>query len=424
ISLRTCLLPVKQHVVRRDRMSTNSSESENEDQAKKEHPLPSNSSIACEKEECNLTPCIRNLSCCAGPGKNKAIQPPQGVTCRIRQEDSESANMEDLQIEDTRDSDVSGRLGVSHFTSNCNQTGEQVILVVDDIPFNVNPQIFAVYPDTLLGRMFGNGRKYNITRPNEKGEFEIAEGIRSQVFCAVLDYYKNGFIQCPDHVSIPELREACDYLCINFDCNTIRCHDLSALLHEISNDGAYSQFGHCLEEFILPVMVSCAKRGERECHIVILTDEDTVDWDEAHPPPMGEENTQILYSRKLYRFFKYIENRDVAKAVLKERGMKNIRIGIEGYPTYKVKVKRRPGGKSEVIYNYVQRPFIHLSWEKEEGKSRHVDFQCVTSKLVSAFSTVVGYVSEDADVVIYHPPQVDELDKLNAPLSRMNCEHL
>lgn len=30
------------------------------------------------------------------------------------------------------------------------------------------------------------------------------------------------------------------------------------------------------------------------------------------------------------RFFKYIENRDVAKQVLKERGLKKIRLGIEG----------------------------------------------------------------------------------------------
>jgi BTB/POZ domain-containing protein 10 len=36
-----------------------------------------------------------------------------------------------------------------------------------------------------------------------------------------------------------------------------------------------------------------------------------------------------------------------------------------------------------VIYNYVQRPFIHMSWEKEEAKSRHVDFQCVKSKSVT-----------------------------------------
>lgn len=38
----------------------------------------------------------------------------------------------------------------------------------------------------------------------------------------------------------------------------------------------------------------------------------------------------VLYSTKLYRYFKYIENRDVAKTLLKERGFKNIRIGIEG----------------------------------------------------------------------------------------------
>lgn len=56
---------------------------------------------------------------------------------------------------------------------------------------------------------------------------------------------------------------------------------------------------------------------------------------------------------------------------------------FSGYPTYKEKVKKRPGGRAEVIYNYVQRPFIHMSWEKEEAKSRHVDFQCVKSKSVT-----------------------------------------
>lgn len=39
----------------------------------------------------------------------------------------------------------------------------------------------------------------------------------------------------------------------------------------------------------------------------------------------------VIYSTKLYRFFKYIENRDVAKSVLKERGLKKIRLGIEGW---------------------------------------------------------------------------------------------
>ena len=40
--------------------------------------------------------------------------------------------------------------------------------------------------------------------------------------------------------------------------------------------------------------------------------------------------TLVVYSTSLYRFFKYFENRDVAKEVLKERGLKKIRLGIEG----------------------------------------------------------------------------------------------
>ena len=33
-----------------------------------------------------------------------------------------------------------------------------------------------------------------------------------------------------------------------------------------------------------------------------------------------------------------------------------------------------------VVYNYVQRPFIRMSWEKDEAKSRHVDFTCLKVK--------------------------------------------
>ena len=76
--------------------------------------------------------------------------------------------------------------------------------------------------------------------------------------------------------------------------------------------------------------------------------------------------------------------------MLKERGLKKIRLGIEGYPTYKEKIKRRSGGRAEVIYNYVQRPFIRMSWEKEEAKSRHVDFQCVRSKSITNLDTIVA----------------------------------
>ncbi|XP_046881136.1 BTB/POZ domain-containing protein KCTD20-like [Hypomesus transpacificus] len=266
----------------------------------------------------------------------------------------------------------------------------------------------------MLGRMFGPAWHHNFTRP--KGEYEIVEGIGANIFRVVLDYYRGGVLHCPDGVSVSELREACDYLCINFDYSTVRCRDLSALLHELSNDGARRQFEDFLEELVVPVMVASAQEGERECHMVVLTDDDLVDWDHDHPPPLGEECSQIVYSTKLYRFFKYIENRDVAKALLKERGLKNIRIGIEGYPTCKEKVKRRPGGKSEVIYNYVQRPFIQLSWEKEEGKSRHVDFQCVRSKSVPNLMASVG---EGLSRPPAPPtPQVDELDRLLSPEPR------
>ncbi|XP_069571265.1 BTB/POZ domain-containing protein 10-like isoform X1 [Brachyistius frenatus] len=227
------------------------------------------------------------------------------------------------------------------------------------------------------------------------------------------DYYKSGIIRCPDGVSIPELREACDYLCISFNYSTIKCRDLSALMHELSNDGARHQFECYLEEMVLPLMVASAQSGERECHVVVLTDDDVVDWDEEYPPQMGEEYSQIIYSTKLYRFFKYIENRDVAKSVLKDRGLKKIRLGIEGYPTYKEKVKRRPGGRPEVIYNYVQRPFIRMSWEKEEGKSRHVDFQCVKSKSTTNLAAAAADIPQD-QLVVMQPtgPQVDELDTL------------
>lgn len=38
----------------------------------------------------------------------------------------------------------------------------------------------------------------------------------------------------------------------------------------------------------------------------------------------------VIYSTRMYRFLKYIENREIAKQVLIERGLKKIRIGIEG----------------------------------------------------------------------------------------------
>ncbi|CAG7722160.1 unnamed protein product, partial [Allacma fusca] len=258
---------------------------------------------------------------------------------------------------------------------------QRITLVVDNTRFVVDPSIFTQYPNTMLGRMFSSGIEF--VHPNERGEYIVADGLSATVFRAILEYYRSGMIRCPPTVSVQELREACDYLLIPFDASTIKCQNLRGLLHELSNEGARHQFEGFLEKLILPLMVNSAERGDRECHIVVLMDDDCVEWDEEYPPQMGEEHSQTVNSTALYRFFKYIENRDVAKQVLKERGLKKIRLGIEGYPTNKEKIKKRVGGRTEVIYNYVQRPFIRMSWEKEEAKSRHVDFQCVKSKSVT-----------------------------------------
>ncbi|EEB18926.1 BTB/POZ domain-containing protein, putative [Pediculus humanus corporis] len=260
-------------------------------------------------------------------------------------------------------------------------TDERITLVVDNTRFVLDRSLFTAHPNTMLGRMFSSGIEF--THRNDRGEYEVADGISATVFRSILDFYKGRVIKCPPTVSVQELREACDYLLVPFDINTVRCHNLRGLLHELSNEGARQQFEVFLEELIFPLMVNSAQRGDRECHVVNLLDDDVVDWDEEYPPQMGEEYSQTVNSTAMYRFFKYIENRDVAKQVMKDRGLKKIRLGIEGYPTHKEKVKKRAGGRAEVIYNYVQRPFIHMSWEKEEAKSRHVDFQCVKSKSVT-----------------------------------------
>lgn len=259
--------------------------------------------------------------------------------------------------------------------------GPRVTLVVDHTRFVVDPSLLTRHPDTMLGRMFSSGLDF--VRRNERGEYLLADGVSATVFSAVLEFYQHGRLRCPSSVSVPELREACDYLLIPFSADVVKCKNLRGLLHELSNDGARQQFEEFLETQLLPLMVQAAKAGERECHLVVLTDDDTVFWDQKYPPVTGEETSHTLKSTALYRFFKYIENRDVAKQVLKDRGLKKIRLGIEGYPTHMEKVRVRRHGRAEVIYNYVQRPFIHMSWEKEEAKSRHVDFQCFKSKSVT-----------------------------------------
>ena len=65
-------------------------------------------------------------------------------------------------------------------------------------------------------------------RINDRGEYELADGLSAAVFNAVLEFYKGngGIIRCPPSVSVAELREACDYLLLPFDASTIKCQNL------------------------------------------------------------------------------------------------------------------------------------------------------------------------------------------------------
>lgn len=41
--------------------------------------------------------------------------------------------------------------------------------------------------------------------------------------------------------------------------------------------------------------------GDRECHIVVLNDDDVIDWDDENPPLMGDECPQgILFNYHLH----------------------------------------------------------------------------------------------------------------------------
>lgn len=97
--------------------------------------------------------------------------------------------------------------------------------MVDNTRFVVDPANFTAHPNTMLGRMFSSS--FEFTHSNDKGEFEVAEGISASVFRAILEYYKGGLIKCPPSVSVQELREACDYLLVPFDASTVRCQNLS-----------------------------------------------------------------------------------------------------------------------------------------------------------------------------------------------------
>jgi BTB/POZ domain-containing protein 10 len=135
--------------------------------------------------------------------------------------------------------------------------------------------------------MFGSGR--NLVRANENGDYVIDHEVSPEAFAAVLDYYRNGRIKCPPTVAVCELHDACDFFQLEFSTASVQCADVAKFLHELSNQGAKQQFHSFLQRSLVPAMARCADLGERQCHIVVLSENDTVEWDEEMPPQLGEQ---------------------------------------------------------------------------------------------------------------------------------------
>lgn len=140
-----------------------------------------------ERAEGQLTPCIRNVTSPtrqqlsdrereAGSWSRSASPRPQKGSGSFCADPHSKAHGSDMiyVYENVKEGSRSVR------------TAERVTLIVDNTRFVIDPAVFTAQPNTMLGRMFGAGREYNFTRPNEKGEYEVAEGISSTVFRAIL----------------------------------------------------------------------------------------------------------------------------------------------------------------------------------------------------------------------------------------------
>lgn len=141
----------------------------------------------------------------------------------------------------------------------------------------------------MLGRMFGSRTKTELTKPNDNGDYVIEQDVTPESFAAILKFYKEGKIKCPPTVAVSELHDACRYFMIPFTHISVQCEDLGKFLHELSNTGAMAQFETFMLRSLLPAMARCAELGERSCHIVVLSETDTVEWDEDLPPTLGEQ---------------------------------------------------------------------------------------------------------------------------------------
>ncbi|XP_043226815.1 BTB/POZ domain-containing protein 10-like [Amphibalanus amphitrite] len=164
--------------------------------------------------------------------KNRVGSSPKPKPCLVRRRSSDSptpGTSSPMSSQRNRDTLGASMASPSRHHSGgqpevISSSGDRVTLVVDHTRFIVDPSLFTREPNTMLGRMFSSGLEF--VRTNERGEYNVAEGISSSVFRAVLEYYKTGVVRCPPSVSVPELREACDYLLVPFSADVVRCKNL------------------------------------------------------------------------------------------------------------------------------------------------------------------------------------------------------
>lgn len=69
-------------------------------------------------------------------------------------------------------------------------------------------------------------------------------------------------------------------------------------MHELSNEGAKKQFDFYLEKLIFPVLIQETNKGERECHIVVLCEDDAIEWDPEYPLKWANNIHKVIIFKK------------------------------------------------------------------------------------------------------------------------------
>ncbi len=85
---------------------------------------------------------------------------------------------------------ISEQTIISTMTTTTNNNSDRVTLVVDETRFVIDPQLFRAHPNTMLGRMFSTSWETSLVA-NERGEYEIANGISATIFRALLVRIRN-----------------------------------------------------------------------------------------------------------------------------------------------------------------------------------------------------------------------------------------